>query len=481
MSSGVHEVEAGERLVASRWAIGNTSFAVLAFLVECLVIVGLSVASGAAWHVIFYDGAGSIENYAAVGGLAALVYTLPFAFRDEYDIEDFLEGRRATTRMLLIWTYAFLALAVVGFLTKTTGLFSRGWLLLFYFAGLVTVISVEAAITIALKQAIARGRVERRRVMLVGSDEEIARTLVDIGSASSARVVATGLLPDAASEQSDGAIDALLAELVARARAQRIDDIVVLLDWAHAAKIERIVTQLRVLPISIHVGASSIIGRFADPRIARFGAATALSLTAPPLGAVQMLTKRVFDGLLALVALVLLSPVFAIIAMMVKMDSPGPVFFRQRRRGYNHQEFRIWKFRTMTTLDDGANVKQAEKNDARVTAVGWWLRRLNLDELPQLINVLMGEMSLVGPRPHAVAHDMHYETRIEEYPRRLNVKPGITGWAQVHGFRGATETEDDMRRRVECDIYYIENWSLVLDIYILALTVLSPRAYRNAY
>ena len=481
MSSGVHEFEAGQRLAASRWAIGNTTFAVLAFLVECVVIIGVSVASGAAWHVLFYDGAGAIENYAAVGGLAALVYTLPFAFRDEYDIEDFLEGRRATMRMLLIWTYAFLALAVIGFLTKTTGLFSRGWLLLFYFAGLVTVISVEAAITIALKQAIARGRVERRRVMLIGSAEEIERTLGDIGSASSARVVATGLLADASADNSDGGIDALLTELVARARTQRIDDIVVLLDWAHAAKIERIVTHLRVLPIAVHVGASSIIGRFANPRIARFGSATALSLSAPPLGPVQMATKRVFDGLLALIALLLLSPVFVVIATLVKMDSAGPVFFRQHRRGYNHQEFRIWKFRTMTTLDDGPNVKQAERNDVRVTPVGRWLRRLNLDELPQLVNVLMGEMSLVGPRPHAVAHDMHYETRIEEYPRRLNVKPGITGWAQVHGFRGATETEDDMRRRVEHDIYYIENWSLVLDIYILALTVLSPSAYRNAF
>lgn len=480
MPSRVQDIDAGHPL-ADRFAIGNTSFAVLAFLAECLIIVAISVASGAAWHLMFYDGVGALEDYAAVGGIAALIYTLPFAFRDEYDIEDFLEGRRATSRMLLIWTYAFLALAVIGFLTKTTAYFSRGWLVLFYIAGLHAVIAAEAVITISLKQAIRNGRVQRRRLMLIGSEADIARAMADIGPLSSARVVATGLLADTTTATRAADIDSLLAELVTRARSQRVDDVVVMLDWAHAAEIERIVTALRVLPAGVHVGASSIIGRSADPHIVRFGAATALSVTSAPLAPVQILTKRLLDATLAGLALVLLAPVLLAIAVAIRLDSPGPVFFRQRRRGYNHQEFRIWKFRTMTTLDDGAVVRQAARDDVRVTGMGRWLRRFNLDELPQLINVLMGEMSLVGPRPHAVAHDVHYEQRIEEYPRRLNVKPGITGWAQVHGFRGATETEDDMRRRVEYDIYYIENWSLVLDLYILALTVLSPRAYQNAY
>jgi polysaccharide biosynthesis protein PslA len=207
---------------------------------------------------------------------------------------------------------------------------------------------------------------------------------------------------------------------------------------------------------------------------------TALSLTAPPLGPLQALIKRTFDMVIAAVALVLLSPLMVIIALLIKFDSRGPVFFLQRRRGYNLNEFRIWKFRTMTTLEDGDVVVQAQANDSRVTRVGHYLRRLNFDELPQLINVLRGEMSLVGPRPHAVAHDKQFEQTILSYPRRLNMRPGITGWAQVNGFRGRTETDDAMRERVEYDLYYIDNWTVLFDVYILFMTVFSPKAFRNA-
>jgi lipopolysaccharide/colanic/teichoic acid biosynthesis glycosyltransferase len=156
------------------------------------------------------------------------------------------------------------------------------------------------------------------------------------------------------------------------------------------------------------------------------------------------------------------------------------VFFRQRRYGFNQQPFRIIKFRTMTTLDDGDVVPQATNDDRRVTRVGRFLRRWNIDELPQLVNVLKGDMSLVGPRPHALSHNREYERKISLYARRHNVRPGITGWAQVNGFRGCTDTDDKMRQRVDHDLYYIDNWSILLDLRILLLTVFSRRAYRNA-
>lgn len=467
---------------APRLAIGNTAFAIIALATESLAILAASVSSGAAYHLAAYGNIGPIEIYFAVGALTALLYTLPFVFRDEYDIEDFLEGRRATRRIFVIWNYAFLCLALFGFLTKTTGIFSRGWMILFYAAGLVTVIAIDAFIDAALKSAIARGHIVYRRLMLIGAEDEVARARQTIeGRGSNVRVVATGILAESGPSAGDGEPDAILRDIVSIARTAHVEDIVVLLDWSQGKRIERIVEGLLVLPVGVHVDAGSVTGRFTDPRIARIGGRTTLSLTAAPIGPTQAFAKRVFDIVLSFAALVLLSPLLALLAFLIKLDSDGPVFFRQRRRGYNHQEFRIWKFRTMTTLEDGDRVTQATRSDARITRVGHWLRRLNLDELPQLINVLLGEMSLVGPRPHAVAHDIHYETRIFDYPRRLNVKPGITGWAQVHGLRGATETEDAMRRRVEYDIHYIENWSLVLDLYILALTVLSPRSYRNAY
>ncbi len=157
------------------------------------------------------------------------------------------------------------------------------------------------------------------------------------------------------------------------------------------------------------------------------------------------------------------------------------MLFRQRRNGFNQREFRVFKFRTMTTLDDGAVVRQAQVNDIRVTRIGRLLRRTNLDELPQLLNVIMGDMSLVGPRPHAVAHNSEYEERIRLYARRHNVKPGITGWAQVNGLRGETSTLDKMERRVEHDLYYIDHWSVRFDLKIMLMTLFSPRSYRNAY
>jgi exopolysaccharide biosynthesis polyprenyl glycosylphosphotransferase len=176
----------------------------------------------------------------------------------------------------------------------------------------------------------------------------------------------------------------------------------------------------------------------------------------------------------------LLSPVFIVIAILIKLDSPGPVFFRQRRYGFNQQPFQIFKFRSMSTMDDGRIIEQVKPGDPRVTKIGRFMRRWNFDELPQLLNVLRGDMSLVGPRPHAVAHDQHFERSIALYARRHNVKPGITGWAQVNGFRGETSTQEQMRQRVEFDLYYIDYWSLLLDLRILFLTVFSSKAYRNA-
>jgi exopolysaccharide biosynthesis polyprenyl glycosylphosphotransferase len=195
----------------------------------------------------------------------------------------------------------------------------------------------------------------------------------------------------------------------------------------------------------------------------------------------ELLEKRAFDLLFASVALLLLTPVLAVVALLIKLDSAGPVFFLQHRYGFNQKPFRIIKFRTMRTLEDGPVVSQAKKDDPRVTRAGALLRRWNLDELPQLFNVIKGDMSLVGPRPHALSHDREYEQRISVYARRHNVKPGITGWAQIHGFRGETDTDDKMQNRVEYDLHYIDNWSLGLDLQIMIRTVLSSTSYRNAY
>ena len=193
------------------------------------------------------------------------------------------------------------------------------------------------------------------------------------------------------------------------------------------------------------------------------------------------MAKRTLDITGALIGLLLLSPLMLLAAVAIRLETPGPVLFRQKRRGFNGRTFHIWKFRTMHVMENEGPVRQAQRNDPRITKVGRILRRLSIDELPQLFNVLKGEMSLVGPRPHAINHDTVFERRVRRYARRRKVLPGITGWAQVNGYRGETDTREKLIRRIEYDLEYIERWSIWFDIYIILLTLLSSKTWKNAY
>lgn len=198
------------------------------------------------------------------------------------------------------------------------------------------------------------------------------------------------------------------------------------------------------------------------------------------LGRAERTSKRALDLVVAASLLVVLSPLILLAAVAVRLETPGPILFTQRRRGLDGRPFTILKLRSMRVLEDGGWIEQVRRGDPRVTRVGRWLRRLSVDELPQLINVLRGEMSMVGPRPHALAHDDHYDARLGAYARRRAVKPGLTGWAQVRGHRGATPSLDAMAARVRHDLWYVDNWSLALDLRVLLLTpfrLLSRAAY----
>jgi exopolysaccharide biosynthesis polyprenyl glycosylphosphotransferase len=207
--------------------------------------------------------------------------------------------------------------------------------------------------------------------------------------------------------------------------------------------------------------------------------ATDLMIDAPE--GVHGPVKRIFDVVFSSAALVATWPLLATIAVGVKATSDGPVLFKQKRLGRNNEEIEVWKFRTMTVTENGGDVRQATRNDARITRFGGFLRKTSLDELPQFYNVLRGDMSVVGPRPHAVSHNAHYRTRILEYMLRHKVKPGVTGWAQVNGFRGETDTLDKMIQRVSHDLEYIRRYSFWFDVQIVLRTVLGTGAWKNAY
>ena len=196
---------------------------------------------------------------------------------------------------------------------------------------------------------------------------------------------------------------------------------------------------------------------------------------------INSVLKRIFDIVFSSVAIIFLCPVIIVISVLIKLSSPGPVIFKQNRHGLNGEEIAVWKFRTMSVMEDGNNVKQAKKNDSRITPVGKYLRMTSLDELPQFFNVLCGSMSVVGPRPHAVAHNLYYRTKIDNYATRHIVKPGITGWAQINGARGETETIDKMALRLKFDLEYIQNWTFWLDIQIVFITVFKGFYNNNAY
>jgi Undecaprenyl-phosphate glucose phosphotransferase len=242
-----------------------------------------------------------------------------------------------------------------------------------------------------------------------------------------------------------------------------------------------LVSTLSDLPVDVHVVTVGSLDLMAMSQITQFGNMVTMRILQSPLTPFNQAVKRTFDVVAAIVGLILLSPLLVVVSLAIKLDSAGPVLFRQTRHGYNNEPIRVLKFRTMTVMEDGDNFKPVTRHDPRVTRLGRFLRSTNIDELPQLLNVLAGDMSIVGPRPHATAQNDTFAALISSFSRRHNVKPGITGWAQVNGYRGDTDTLEKMQRRVEHDLYYIDHCSFLFDLQIILLTVFSKEAYLNAY
>jgi undecaprenyl-phosphate galactose phosphotransferase/putative colanic acid biosynthesis UDP-glucose lipid carrier transferase len=272
----------------------------------------------------------------------------------------------------------------------------------------------------------------------------------------------------------------LLDRAVHLAREEQFDAIVLFVRWENSDCIDAIVNALSVLPIPVYlVPDEKVVGYLTKPY--SIGDIWTAELKRAPLSRREQAVKRIVDILGATLGIVMLCPLMCLVAILIKTESSGPIVFKQRRSGFNGRVFKIFKFRTMTVLEDGPIVQQAKRDDNRFTRIGRWLRRTNIDELPQLFNVLFGEMSLVGPRPHAVAHDCEYEREVASYAFRHNVKPGITGWAQFNGYRGETRTLDLMAKRVECDLWYIKHWSVWLDLKIIVGTVMKEMWHARGY
>ncbi len=466
----------GEKVSRRDTALARALLAASAALIELFVVLCAALIGETFYHGFAHGWSGLIPPNMRLCSLVALLFVFSNASRGDYRIPDFLASHVNGWRLFTVWSASFLIALAFSFLTKSTGEFSRAGVVLFYVAGYVAVYVTRLALRHIARGATVAGGVASRRVLLVGFEESIKTfTQRYQPSASGMNVVAAiGLREEAES------IDDDLALAAATARMLRPDDVFILVPWSQTDVIDSCVTTFLRVPAQIHLGPERVLDRFVDARIDKIGTISSLSLGGHPLNLVEVIVKRLFDIVVSVAALVLLSPLLALVAALIRLDSNGPALFTQRRYGFNQEAFRIFKFRSMTTMDDGRDIAQAKVRDPRITRIGHFIRRYNVDELPQLINVLRGDMSLVGPRPHALVHDQLFERKIALYARRHNVKPGITGWAQVNGLRGEIDGPEKIRQRVEHDLYYIDNWSLLFDVWIIFLTVFSKKAYRNA-
>ncbi len=471
----------GKRIGSRTFAISDQVFAALAVLADfCTILTVTVVTSGLYLHLV-YGNFAQPDTYATFAILLAAIYIPLQIAKGQYAIETVLADGRNVPSIFTAWNYAFLVLSIAGFLTKRTEEFSRAAIILTYIAGFGTLSLVREGIVTLARKGYARGLLTGKRAMLIGNREALRRFHSSYDpSALGLRIVCEMEIPSSPVLDADS-LKGQLEASVDKARLLQIRDVFILTPWIRHDIVLPALEHFTELPVSVHLGPDGILDSCHGARVRHFGAMASLELARPPLSPWALTIKRIMDVTGALTGILLLSPLMLLAATAIRLESPGPVLFRQKRRGFNGRTFHIWKFRTMHVLESDGPVRQAQRDDPRITRVGRILRRLSIDELPQLFNVLKGEMSLVGPRPHAINHDTIFERRVRRYARRRKVLPGITGWAQVNGYRGETDTREKLIRRIEYDLEYIERWSIWFDIYIILLTVLSPKTWKNAY
>ena len=398
-------------------------------------------------------------------------------------------GRRITPEtgmVVLSWVITSSVLLLFAFISKRSADYSRA-ITLVWGGGAVTAIGIwRACLRLLLRELRRRGR-NTRTVAIAGLTElgeRVGRTVLDEPELG---MRVAGYFDDRAPERGHtippelGPYEGSLDELVDRARRGTVDIIYIALPLRAEPRINELVRKLADTTANVYMAADFHAFDLLRARWGSLGDVPVVSIHETPFYGVDGWLKRAEDIVVGSIILALITIPMMVVALGVKLSSRGPVFFRQRRYGLNGDVIHVLKFRSMKVMEDGAEVKQATKDDDRITKFGRFIRRTSLDELPQFLHVITGEMSIVGPRPHAVAHNEEYRKRIQGYMLRHKVKPGITGWAQVNGWRGETDTLEKMEKRIEHDLEYIRNWAVLWDLQIIFLTVFGSKVRKNAY
>jgi undecaprenyl-phosphate galactose phosphotransferase/putative colanic acid biosynthesis UDP-glucose lipid carrier transferase len=452
------------RLPITIHAIGS-----IAVCGDFCVIVGLSLVAGIAYDQLIRAGTPDLWRYGVIGVLSFVNFAAVGRARHFYDGTALRSTRGQFRRLTTSWVLVVSVLLGLAFAAKVGDDLSRGATFLFMIAAWGGLLGWRRLLTWCVARGSAAGYFSPRPIVLIADQAELAHAnVVDDLAEAGYSAIHVVTFDDRTAPRD---LRLRLDEAVELAQRRPVANLFLLAPWHSARKIEEIARSLEILPLPLFLLQDRNIAPFMRRTALMVGGAAAIELNRPPLSVSERVAKRAFDVVVATSGLILLSPMLLMTAVMVKMTSPGRILFHQTRNGFNGRAFKIVKFRTMTVVEDGPEIKQATRDDARVTPVGRWLRKTSIDELPQLWNVLVGHMSIVGPRPHAAAHNRTYEKQIASYAYRQHVKPGLTGWAQVHGLRGETRTIDQMRRRVEFDLHYINRWSFWLDIRIIWMTL----------
>lgn len=461
------------------WSRGSAlqrPFQIVIITADFLLIL-LSYVIGAS---LYGAAVASPADGASVGAglFVGVVFVTVAYFRDVYATHHLLNLVWQLRKALFIWLTSLTILAVVAFLLKSTDNLSRGTFIVFAAIGGTGLMSLRFVWQAVFGTSFARSRLVDRKVILLSLRpldftssrfKDLRRNGFDIVHHF---VLGINCVDDHWERQ--------IRDVIRQARSADVDEYLLAIDWNELPMLRKLGPYLRAMPQPIRLLPDDPIADLVARPFLPVSGTVAIEIQRPPLSIFERLQKRCLDVGVALFALVLLTPLVLTVAVLIKLDSPGAIIFRQSRRGFNGKPFEIWKFRTMTVCEDSETVRQATRRDARITRIGRFLRMTSIDELPQLWNVLRGDMSLVGPRPHALAHDNYYDELISKYVYRHRMKPGLTGWAQVNGFRGETPTIDLMEKRVEYDVWYVGNWSIWLDLQIMALTA-SAVLFQEAY
>ena len=438
------------------------------------LLVLASVAGEIGYRLYTNSQLSSLDGAVGVGVISAGLFVLFAHVERLYRLQALLAPIPNLARVTVVLAISLLAVICILFLLKIGAEHSRGAMIAFSALAFCLAPTGRLIVGAAARSGVRRGAVKGRRVVTLGDAVELEKLgesdFLQFGIDEIARIALQG-----GSNTSNGGLcetdRAGIARAIKASRELQALEFALIIQWSHDQELSEVCNLLRASPLPVRLYPDEKIRAvIRQQKEGGFGQQFSVKIQREPLTGRERALKRALDIVIALTALVVLAPLLLLISFAIKFDSPGPVIFRQRRCGFDNREFIMLKFRTMTAQEDDGAIVQATPADDRVTQVGRVLRRTSFDELPQLINVIRGEMSLVGPRPHAIAHDAEYKARIDNYALRHHVKPGLTGAAQVEGLRGETRRLSQMERRVERDLWYIDNWSLMLDLKIMAMT-----------